>query len=87
MNTLEVRPLTQSPQIGGLLGQLGYIPKIMNGSETDPRHSYFVVHLSNKTEGNKLICGGSILNALYILTAAHCFLNVSDETPGQIKVN
>lgn len=56
-------------------------PYIIAGLYAGPGQFPWQVSLKNSTEAH--FCGGSIINAQYILTAAHCVIN---ETPSNIGV-
>ncbi len=72
---MEINPLVPPTDGGGLMS------KIMGGSDLTPNSLPYLVHY--KYNGNHL-CGGAIINALYILTAAHC-LQYNDN-PQNFKV-
>ncbi|KAF2895591.1 hypothetical protein ILUMI_10586, partial [Ignelater luminosus] len=59
----------------------GYIEKILGGEITDIREFPWMALLEYKTSrGNKFMCGGSLINNRYVLTAAHCIVNERTST-------
>ncbi|XP_053975998.1 trypsin-1-like [Hylaeus volcanicus] len=57
-------------------------PRIINGEKVQIGEIPYQVSLQNKGS-NRHFCGGSVLNANYVLTAAHC---VQGTTPSSIEV-
>lgn len=57
-------------------------PRIRNGSPSTLGQFPFFAHLEmmEKNNPNQTFCGGTILNELFILTAAHCMYNKSKIT-------
>uniref|UniRef100_A0A6B0UVZ6 Putative trypsin-like serine protease n=1 Tax=Ixodes ricinus TaxID=34613 RepID=A0A6B0UVZ6_IXORI len=47
--------------------------RIINGTEAPPEHWPWMVAIYNPND--TLVCGGSLINEQYVLTAAHCFRN------------
>jgi trypsin len=72
--------LAASPQASAASGNSSFeasgplVPQIINGTESSIAQFPWQVYvlLINEKEGNESSCGGSILNATTILTAAHC---------------
>ncbi|XP_076249342.1 chymotrypsin-2 [Calliopsis andreniformis] len=65
---------------GGLLPN--YDPRIVNGEDAKVGEIPYQVSLQNR-DSSFHFCGGSVLNANYVITAAHC---VFGKKPNQIKV-
>ncbi|XP_042146607.1 chymotrypsinogen B-like, partial [Ixodes scapularis] len=47
--------------------------RIINGTEAPPEHWPWVVGIYDSTD--TLVCGGSLINEEYVVTAEHCFAN------------
>uniref|UniRef100_A0A090XE08 Putative trypsin-like serine protease n=2 Tax=Ixodes ricinus TaxID=34613 RepID=A0A090XE08_IXORI len=47
--------------------------RIINGTEAPPEHWPWVVGIYDSTD--TLVCGGSLINEEYVVTAVHCFVN------------
>uniref|UniRef100_A0A8C6TP54 Peptidase S1 domain-containing protein n=1 Tax=Neogobius melanostomus TaxID=47308 RepID=A0A8C6TP54_9GOBI len=54
-------------------------PRIVGGAEASPGSWPWIVSLTYGKEHN---CGGSLINELWVLTAAHCI-----NPPGQVRIN
>eukprot|EP00094_Tigriopus_californicus_P008044 TCALIF_07744-PA protein Name:"Similar to Trypsin-1 (Astacus astacus)" AED:0.20 eAED:0.20 QI:0/0.8/0.83/0.83/1/1/6/45/247 len=67
--------LNRLPQFRGTVDE-----KIVGGDEVEPNSIPFQVSLQQKMFGNFHFCGGSVIDATHVLTAAHCCqgLDVSD---------
>ena len=57
-------------------------PRVVNGEDAKPGEIPFQVSLQLKGS-NRHFCGGSVLNANYVLTASHC---VAGQSPSTIEV-
>merc|ERR1712002_395808 len=62
-----------SDQITPDLETCGSSTRIVNGVNANPNSWPWIVHLS--FEDNEWICGGTIINREWVLTAAHCCMN------------
>ncbi|KAG5896190.1 hypothetical protein JTB14_016964 [Gonioctena quinquepunctata] len=61
--------------------------KIRNGKNARLKEFPWMVLLSYKTvNGPKFMCGGTIINEKYVLTAAHCIVNTSFPLMMQVRV-
>jgi len=83
MSIIESGPLP-SPAPRGLLDIMGYRRNIMGGKDAHVLDSDFVVRI-NYLDNARGQCGGVIIQAMYILTAAHCVYNHLNN-PGNLKV-
>ena len=64
-----------SDQITPDLETCGSSARIVNGVNANPNSWPWIVHLlfqDNESEG---VCGGTIINSEWVLTAAHCCMN------------
>jgi len=87
MSISESRPLPNSSSalVPSLLQLLGLVPKIAGGKNSQEHETDYIVRL-NFLDDPKTQCGGSIIQAMYILTAAHCVYSYWDN-PGNITVH
>jgi len=83
MSISESRPLPPSGA-PSLLELLGLVPKIAGGKNAHENDSNYIVRI-NYLDDPKTQCGGSIIQAMYILTAAHCVYSYV-ANPGNITV-
>ncbi|KAI3382002.1 hypothetical protein SNEBB_008073 [Seison nebaliae] len=59
-------------------GTSGRTSRIVNGQIVTDNSIPFIVSLNIKTSAGEQLCGGSIVNSNWIVTAAHCFEGMSD---------
>ncbi|KAG8514677.1 Chymotrypsinogen A [Galemys pyrenaicus] len=72
-------PLTLCPPGSGAPAgdsELSIMPRIINGLDARPGSSPW--HVSLETPSGGLLCGGSLVNRTWVLTAAHCSVTTSD---------
>ncbi|KAI3383849.1 hypothetical protein SNEBB_009105, partial [Seison nebaliae] len=60
-------------------GKTGKASRIVNGEDVTDNSIPFIVSLNIKTDTGEKMCGGSIVNSKWVVTAAHCFEGMSDE--------
>uniref|UniRef100_A0A090X7J1 Putative trypsin-like serine protease n=2 Tax=Ixodes ricinus TaxID=34613 RepID=A0A090X7J1_IXORI len=51
--------------------------RIINGTKAPPEHWPWVVGIYDSTD--TLVCGGSLINEEYVVTAVHCFVETAED--------
>lgn len=67
----------------------GLVFHILGGDETVEGEFPFMAALGYRDKDRKTVinynCGGSLISTQYILTAAHCIINVNGQVPVEVR--